>query len=288
MQKIALITGSTNGIGKETAKGLAQKGYKVIIHGRNEKKVKIVIDEIKNLIPTANLDFLICNLLSFKDIKKMCENFYKKYTHLDVLIHNAGAVFSKERLLTEDNQERTLQLNVFSPFLLTNLLLPALQNSKSSRIIMVSSASHSASRQPNFNDMLSKEQYGSQSNYSLSKLYVIWIGQHFSKILKEREITNVTCNITHPGAVATTFGQNEKKGFLIDIIYKIGLLFMSSPEKGARSEIYLASSPSLENVTGKFYSHKCKLTTPNPKYYSKDNEQLLWNYCENITRDYYL
>lgn len=285
-KNIVLVTGATDGIGKETAKVLAGKGYKVIVHGRNKQKAQAVIEEIRAEVKNAELDMILCDLLSFKDIKRMTDEFYNKYDYLDVLINNAGAVFSKERILTVDGEERTMQLNVFSPFLLTNLLLPALQKSKSARIIIESSAAHSVSRKPDFNDMKSEKEYGAQSNYSLSKLYAIWMAQHFAKVLKEKNINNVTFNITHPGAAATTFGQFEKKGFLTDLIYKVGLLFMSTSADGAKSEIYLASSSEVEGVSGKFYSNKCKVDKPNTKYYSEDNEQKLWHYCEEITKIY--
>ncbi|MHC6178318.1 Rossmann-fold NAD(P)-binding domain-containing protein [Clostridium sp. JNZ X4-2] len=170
--------------------------------------------------------------------------------------------------------------------MLTHLLLPALQKSKSARIIIEASSAHAASRKPDFDDIKSEKKYGAQPNYSLSKLYAIWMGQRFAKELKEKGIHNVTFNITHPGAVATTFGQNEKKGLMIDIIYKVGLLFMSKPEDGAKSEIYLASSPKVEGVSGKFFSHKCKEDKPNDKYYSAENEQKLWNYCKKVTKAY--
>lgn len=285
-KKIILITGATDGIGKEAAKALAKQGHKVIVHGRNKQKAQIVINEIKKEVKNADLDMILCDLLSFKDIKRMTEEFYEKYDYLDVLINNAGAVFSKDRVLTVDGEERTFQLNVFSPFLLTNLLMPALQKSKSARIIIEASAAHSQARKPDFNDMKCEKKYGAQSNYNLSKLYAIWMGQHFAKVLKEQNIKHITCNITHPGAAATTFGQFEKKGLIVDMIYKVGLIFMSTPADGAKSEVYLASSSEVEGVSGKFFSNKCKEEKPNLKYYSKENEQRLWDYCEKVTREY--
>lgn len=286
-KKIVLITGATDGIGKETAKALAKKGYHVIVHGRNERKAKEVVKEIKSATNNQDVDILICDLLSFKDIKRMADDFYRTYNHLDVLIHNAGAVFSNERVLTEDGEERTFQLNVFSPFLLTHLLLPALQKSQSARVVLESSASHAAARKPDFTDMKSTKTYGAQGNYSLSKLYAIWMGQRFAAFLKANAIHHVTFNVTHPGAVATSFGQNENKGFIVNAIYKIALPFVSKPEDGAKSEIYLASSPEVEGVSGKYYSHKCKEDQPNPRHYSQENEKAIWDYCEKVTRAYW-
>lgn len=283
-KKIVLITGATDGIGKETAKALAKKNFKVIIHGRNEKKAKAVVDEIKKETPNAELDIVLADLLSFKEVKKMAEEVSAKYDHLDVLINNAGAVFSKERLLTKDGEERTFQLNVFSPFLLSQLLLPLVQKSKDGRIIIEASAAHSASRKPDFNDMKSEKKYGAQGNYCLSKLYAIWMARHFSKVLKEKGITNVTYNIAHPGASGTDFGQSVKKGFIVDMIYKLALRFTLTPAEGAASEIYLASSSDVQGVTGKYYSPKCIEDKVNERYYSKENEQKIWDYCMKVTK----
>lgn len=285
-KKIILITGATDGVGKESAKALAKLGHKVIIHGRNKAKAESVIKEIKSENIHADLDYIIADLLSFKAIREMSLEFKKKYTHLDVLINNAGAVFSSDKILTEDGEERTFQLNVFAPFLLTQLLLPVLQKSDSARVIIEASASHRVARKPDFTDMKSEKKYGAQSNYSLSKLYAIWMGQHFAKVLKERKIKNITVNITHPGAAATQFGQNIKKGFFTDLIYKIGFRFMGTPEDGAKSEIFLATAPSIEGISGKYFNNKCIETQPSKKFYSDENEQQIWEYCLKICKPY--
>lgn len=285
-KKIILITGATDGVGKESAKALAKQGHKVIIHGRSEAKAKAVVKEIKSETAKADLDYVLADLLSFRAIQRMAAEIEKRYQHLDVLINNAGAVFSSERVITEDGEERTFQLNVFAPFLLTWLLLPTLQKSSSARVIIEASAAHGTARKPDFTDMKSEKIYGAQSNYSLSKLYAIWMGQHFAKELIEDRIHNVTVNITHPGAAATQFGQTVKKGFMTDMIYKIGLRFVDTPADGAKSEIYLATSPEVEGVSGKYFSNKCKEDSPNPKHYTKENEKSLWNYCMSICASY--
>lgn len=285
-KKIILITGATDGIGKEAVKMLVKEGHKVIIHGRNPVKIKKVMEEIKTEFKDADLDSAESDLLSFKQIVNMVQSLKEKYDHIDVLINNAGAVFDNQRKLTEDKEERTFQLNVFSPFLLSHLLLPLLQKSKSGRIIFEGSSAHSASRRPDFNDMKCDKNYGAQGNYNLSKLYVIWVVRYFAKFLKKKGINNVTINTTHPGFVGSQFGQNADKGFLVNIIYKIGWYFSDTVDKGAISEVFLATSPKVEGVSGKYFSNKCEEEQPKEKYYSLENEKKIWDYCVEVCKPF--
>ena len=116
-KKIILVTGATDGIGKEAVKMLVKEGHKIIIQGRNPEKIKKVMEEIKSQNKDADLDSAVADLLSFKQIKIMCDELIQKYDHLDVLVNNAGAVFDVVRKLTEDGEERTFQLNVYFPIL---------------------------------------------------------------------------------------------------------------------------------------------------------------------------
>ena len=116
-KKIILVTGATDGIGKEAVKMLVKEGHKIIIQGRNPEKIKKVMEEIKSQNKDADLDSAVADLLSFKQIKTMCDELIQKYDHLDVLVNNAGAVFDVVRKLTEDGEERTFQLNVYFPIL---------------------------------------------------------------------------------------------------------------------------------------------------------------------------
>ena len=244
------------------------------------------MEEIKGEQTEADLDYVIADLLSFAVIKSMSEKLKQKYDHLDVLINNAGAVFSVDRILTEDGEERTFQLNVFAPFLLSHLLLPLLQNSKSGRIVFESSAAHSVARKPNFDDMKCEKEYGSQGNYCLSKLYLNWMVGRFCKYLQEKNISNVTANITHPGIVMSQFGQNVNKGFIVNTIYKLGAWFATNADDGCKSEVYLVVSDELEGVTGKYYSEKWKESQPSNRWYSEENEQKLWDYCLSVYEKY--
>lgn len=285
-QKIILITGSTDGIGKITATSLAKQGHHVIIHGRNQIKAEKVRQEIITETGNKNVDLIIADLFSLTDIKRMTEEFKKKYNHLDVLINNAGAIFGKERETTEEGFEKTIALNLFAPFLLTQLLLESLQKSKSARIINLYSAMHRRSGKPDFTDFQQEKNFKTDKAYGLSKLYLVWITQHLAKILKEKGIKNITVNACHPGAVATNFGQDADKGFVMNTIFKVALKLMAKPETGSRTSVYLATSADVDNISGKFFDAKMKIEKPADKYYSEENEKLVWDYCEKITEKY--
>lgn len=284
--KTILITGSTDGIGKITATSLANQGHTIIIHGRNKTKAEKVCEEIKNKTGNNNVDFMIADLLQLSSIKEMAEEIKKNYNQLDVLINNAGAFFGKKRETTIEGYEKTITLNLLAPFLLTRLLLDTLGKSKSARIINLYSSMHRRGGKPDFNDFQQEKNYRTDKAYGLSKLYLVWITQHLSKVLKEKGMTNITVNACHPGAVATNFGQDVDKGFLMNLIFKIALKLMPKPETGARTSIYLATSPEVEHVSGMFFDAKMKIEKPDHRYYSEENEKIVWDYCEKLTYQY--
>jgi len=284
--KIILITGATQGIGKETAMTLAKQGHHVIIHGRNKSKLQTVAQEIKTASGNNKVDTIIADLFSLADTKKMVGEFKTRYDRLDVLINNAGAILNKERETTSEGFEKTIELNLFVPFLLMHSLLDVLQKSPSARIVNLSSAMHRRGGKPDFNDFQLEKSYATDRAYGLSKLYLIWVTQHMAKFLKEKGINNITVNASHPGAVATNFGQDSDKGFIMNMIFKVALLVMDKVEDGARASIYLATSPEVQNVTGQFYSNKAKPEKPADKYYSLENEKLVWDYCMKTIQKY--
>jgi len=279
--KIILVTGATDGIGKITAIELAKKGNHVIIHGRNEQKARETVKEIKQQAPDAQIDYLIADLFSLPAVKQLAEQFQQKYDHLDVLINNAGAVLDDTRKET-DGIENTMTLNVLSPFLLNQLLLPSIERSSDGRIINMSSGTHRQAK-PDMNDLNLENEPSGQKRYGISKLFVIWNSQHLAKELQKQGIKNVTVNCSHPGAVGTNFGQDSDNGFINNLIYKIALRFMPAPEKGAVTNVYLASSDDVKGVTGKFFNNKKQLEKPQTKQYTPEKEQQLWNYCMKVS-----
>ncbi len=284
--KIILITGATQGIGKETALALAKQGHTVILHGRNEAKLQAVSEEIKTITGNGRVDTILADLFSLSDTKRMADEFKSRYDRLDVLINNAGAFLNKKRETTKEGLEKTITLNLFAPFLLMQSSLDVLAKSPAARIINTSSAMHRRGGKPDFNDFQLEKSYTPARAYGLSKLYLIWITRHMAKILKEKDINTITVNVSHPGAVATNFGQDSDKGFIINLIFKVALLFMDKPAEGAKTSIYLATSPEVENITGEFYDNKGKIEKPDDRYYTPENEKLVWEYCKNIMKNY--
>lgn len=284
--KIILITGATQGIGKETATTLASQGHHIIIHGRNASRLQMIAAQIIHETGNKQVETIEADLFSLAETKRMADEFKKRFDRLDVLINNAGAFLNKDRGTTHEGYEKTITLNLFAPFLLMQSLSDVLIKSPAARIINLSSAMHRRGGKPNFADFQSEKNYSAARAYGLSKLYLIWITRCMSKQLKAKGIHNITVNATHPGAVATNFGQDSDKGFIINLVFRVALLFMDKPASGARTIIYLATSPEVENVTGEFFNNKCKLEKPDDRYYSVENEQLVWDFCSKITQPY--
>ncbi|MFV0531590.1 MAG: SDR family NAD(P)-dependent oxidoreductase [Flavobacteriales bacterium] len=284
--KTILITGATQGLGKITATELAKQGHQIIIHGRNEAKLETVRNEIINETGNKNIDLAVADLLSLKDTARMANELKNQYEKLDVLVNNAGAISNKTRETTAEGLEKTFTLNLFAPLLLMQSLTDLLVKSKSARIVNLSSAMHKRSGKPNFDDFQMQNNYSAPSTYGMSKLYLIWVSRKMVAYLKEKGINNITVNVCHPGAAATNFGQDSDKGFLINTIFKVALLFTDSPEKGAMTGIYLASSPEVENVTGEFFGNRKKIEKPSDKYWSKESEQKVWDYSQQILKPY--
>ncbi|MGX5690288.1 SDR family NAD(P)-dependent oxidoreductase [Arcticibacter tournemirensis] len=285
-KKIILITGATDGIGKITATTLAKQGHTMIIHGRNRSKAATVCEQIKADTGNKNVNYVLADLLSMADIKRMVADLKTKYDRLDILINNAGAFFNKQREITRDGFEKTIALNLFAPFLLMQSLVDLLSKSTSARIINMYSAMHKRGGKPDFNDFQLEKSYKPDRAYGLSKLYLVWMTRHLASELKRNGINNITVNGTHPGAVATNFGQDSDKGFFINMIFKIALNFMDKPEAGAVSSIYLATSQEVEGISGQFYSNKAEVEKPDDKYWSVENEQRVWNYLQKTLKAY--
>ncbi len=283
--KTILITGASDGIGKDTAKTLAKQGHAIILHGRNKQKMQAVYDEIKRETGNNNIEMFTADFLSFAEIKAFADTIKMKYDRLDVLVNNAGAQFGGTRETTSEGHEKTMMINVFAPFLLTMLLLDLLKKSPSARVVTVSSSAHKMGGKPYLDDIELEHHYSMSKSYGLSKLYIIWVMRHFIAEMGKTGINHITFNSVHPGSVNTSLGRVSTKAWGAKIIYFLWKPMMISVTKGAKSSIEAAASPKLEGVTGKYFGPKGE-ENPSDKYYSVENEQIVWDYCKKVTGDY--
>src|SRR2546426_1195063 len=246
--KICMVTGANSGIGKATALALAQRGATVVMVCRDRARGEEARSEITTTSRNNAVDLLQADLSSQQSIRQLVETFQHHYTHLHVLINNAGAAFPGRRRETVDGLEMTFAVNYLAPFLLTNLLLDVLKASAPARIVNVSSNSHEAGY-IQMDDLQEEKHYRSMSVYGQSKLAVVLFTYELARRLQG---TGVTANCLHPGFVATHFGQRDA-GPAFRLLVKLIGSFGTSPEKGAKTSIYLASSPDVEGVTGQYF-----------------------------------
>jgi len=280
--RIVFITGATGGIGKAAALELAKQDFKVVIHGRNKEKTQQVCEEIRITTGNNKVDYLVADLFLVQETKNLISEFKEKYKHLDVLINNAGGLMSKERENTAEGIEKTLAVNLLTPFLLMNGLLDLLKASPDARIINVSSDSHKLNAKPDFDDLQLVKGYGPLRSYGNSKLFLIWISQYLAKDLKAQGIDHVTVNTLHPGAVATNFGVKSNLGPFMNTLAKMMRPLFRTPEKGADTIVYLAASDKLKEISGKYFVNR-KQAVVADKYYSLEHEKQLWEYCLQLT-----
>jgi len=285
-RKIILVTGASSGIGRQTALALAKQGHKVILHGRDPQKTRRVCAQIKLDVPGADVDFYTADLSLMAEVKRFADVVRTNYDHLDVLINNAGAQFGSEREVTAEGHEKTLAVNTLAPFLLTNLLLPMLVKSKSARVVTVSSESYRQGGRPIWDDMELERHYSIFHSYGLSKLYVWWLMRQFAARLDAAGVRNITVNTVEPGSAVTGLQRVSMKKYPLMLpITILWLPFMRSAKHGARTSVYMAVSPEVEGVTGKFYG-SCKEKRIHPKWISAEGEQKIWNFCAGVCAPY--
>jgi NAD(P)-dependent dehydrogenase (short-subunit alcohol dehydrogenase family) len=247
--KVCLITGATSGIGLESARALAAQGATVVLSGRDPGRGEAALAEVRRTVPDAKLDLMLADLTSLASVRKLAGDFKAKYSRLDVLLNNAGLIIDR-RKVTADGFEATFATNHLAHFLLTNLLLELLTSSGSARVVNVSSEAHRVGSLAFLDDLQAERGgYSGMTVYGHSKLANIL----FTRGLQRRlEGTKVTTNSLHPGVVRTGFGLNSE-GFFKHLV-KLAAPFMLSAEGGARTSVYLASSPEVEGVSGKYFA----------------------------------
>ena len=271
--KICMITGANSGIGKATAIDLAKLNATVIMVCRNNERGEEAQKEIIEQTGNKSVDLLICDLSSQDAIHKVVSEFKNKYQNLHVLINNAG-VMLKTRKLSVDGFEMNFAVHLLAPFLLINSLLDILKNSAPSRIINVGSAAHKRAKM-DFDDLQSEnKKYRLFTVYGRSKLAEILFTYELSRKL---EGTGVTANAVHPGVVNTNLGRDQSK-----FSQWFARKFFKSPEEGAETSIYLATSPEVEGITGKYFINK-EQRQSSEESYNEEYAKRLWKISEEMT-----
>jgi NAD(P)-dependent dehydrogenase (short-subunit alcohol dehydrogenase family) len=278
-QNICLITGATSGIGKETAKILAQKGFNLILLTRNVKKAEKIKKEILSRVGIGKffIEIIFSDLNSLESVRLACKQIKEKYSSLSVLINNAG-IFTPRKKLTIDNLELTMAINHFSHFLLTIELLPLLSKNSDSRIINVSSVGHYKADTFPIDDLNFEKKYSGFMAYRISKLANILFTYSLADKLKEKGLS-ITVNALHPGVVRTNIARNFP---IVGWLWKINPKYINA-KKGSETSVFLATDPSVEKTTGKYFSKKKEKKTSEQSY-NKELQQKLWNKSLQITK----
>lgn len=276
--KICLVTVANSGIGKATALGLAKRGATVVMVSRDRAKGEAAQQEIREQSGNQAVDLLLADLSSQESIRQLAEEFKRRYSQLHVLVNNAG-VFNLTRRETVDGLEMTFAVNTLAPFLLTNLLLDTLKASTPARIIQVNSNEHEQGY-IDLNDLQSKKQYRPRRVYGQSKLAFLLFSYELARYL---EGTGITVNSLHPGFVATNIGQGNVPAFVGRIVRFMLSFIGISPEEGAKTSIYLATSPDVEGITGKYFVKSIPVRSA-PISYDEALQKRVWDECARLVQ----
>ncbi len=278
--RVCLITGASSGIGEASATSLAGMGASLVLLCRDRGRGEAAIARIKSRSGAVEIELLIADLSSQRQIREAAAQFLDSGRKLHVLLNNAGLII-RQRMVTEDGIETTFAVNHLAYFLLTNLLLERLRESAPARIVSVSSALHKRGYGDGriaFDDLGGETAYSGYKAYGQSKLANILFTRELARRL---DGTGVTANALHPGVVATGFAGNNRS-----VLWRIARAtyrpFSLSPERGARTSVWLATDPALAAVTGRYFQH-CKQRQPAPQARNDQDAARLWRISEQMT-----
>jgi NAD(P)-dependent dehydrogenase (short-subunit alcohol dehydrogenase family) len=236
-QKLILVTGATDGIGKQTALELARDGARIVIHGRSQNKVEATRDELQRLVPDSAIEVAVADFASLADVRRMAEDVAARHRAIDVLINNAG-LYMNQHAMSHDGHEMTFAVNHLAPFLLTHLLLPGLRAAPGARIVNVSSVAHMRGVL-DFENLRGEKGFAPYGSYAMSKLANVLFTVELARRLAGESIT---VNVLHPGVVSTKL---LTEGF--------GMQGQESLYQGAATSVYLATSPEVADVSGRYF-----------------------------------
>ena len=248
-RNICLITGATSGIGKAAALAHAKRNYELILIGRNEEKAKKVCYGIKDKTHNDKVNYFICDLSLLQDVRNTAEKIKNAYDRIDVLINNAGAKYLRHQL-TKEGIELTFATNHLGHFLLTLSLIDFMKRSPSPRIINVSSGAHYVGNGV-IENILTTHNYDGRKQYSNSKLANVLFTYALADKLKGK---GIVVNAVDPGGVATNFARNNGLWhWMKHRIYYLRKKQLRTPEQGAETLVFLASSDEIIGITGKYF-----------------------------------
>ena len=274
--KTVLITGGSGGIGKATAIGLARLGARVGITGRDTTRAEAAAADIRAASGNPAVEAFVADLSSLAEVRRLAAAVLDAYPRLDVLVNNVGG-FWAHRHLTADGLEHTFALNHLAPFLLTNLLLDRLKASVPARVVTVSSGAQAMGR-IDFDDLHGVHRYVGQRAYNQSKLANVMFTYELARRL---EGSGVTATVLHPGVVRTAFGAEDPSPFW-KVFIPLARPLMKTPDQGAETSIYLASSPDVEAVTGQYFANR-RPRTSNRSSYDTAAAARLWQVSADLT-----
>jgi NAD(P)-dependent dehydrogenase (short-subunit alcohol dehydrogenase family) len=267
--RVCVVTGATNGIGKETALGLARLGATVVIVARNVERAALTANEIERETGNKNVEMVIADFASLGAVRAAAGEIARRHPALHVLVNNAGRA-SKKRTVSTDGFEMTFAVNHLAPFLFTRELLPLLRAGAPSRIVNVASAGE-RNGPMRFDDLQSERNYRGFNAYAMSKLANVLFTYELASRL---EGTGVTANCLHPGTVATDLLRQIPK-----LLFALISPFLLTPAKGAETVVFLAASPSVEGVSGGYFQ-KCRAARSSRRSYDVETRKQLWNVSE--------
>jgi NAD(P)-dependent dehydrogenase (short-subunit alcohol dehydrogenase family) len=251
--KVAVVTGSNVGIGFETAVGLAAQEATTVLACRNQAKGEAAAREITKRTWNDDVHVVPLDLADLASVRKAADDILSRWDRLDVLVNNAGGTWST-RQETAQGFEYTLGVNHLGHFSLTNRLLPRLQASAPSRIINLTSVGHHAARRGmRFDDLQSEKHYEAMEAYCRSKLANVLFTRQLAKRLGDAEAANVTVNAVHPGPVRSSFGMDGDLHGFMGFGMRLARPFEISPKRGAKTSLYVATSPAVAGKTGMYW-----------------------------------
>lgn len=274
--RTAVVTGASGGIGLETSRALAERGYRVVMLCRNPRKADDARAEILSTVPAGTLDVVLADLSNMEQVRAAAAEIEERCERLDVLVNNAG-IQLRHQQRTPEGLDLLIATNHLGPFLLTNLLVPLLRKSAPSRVVVVASEAHKFSKELHMDELQAPRSYGilGMRRYGETKLMNIVFARELARRL---DGSGVTVNAVHPGSVATNLGEPPK------VISRLSSRFMKTAAQGAATSVRVATDPTLEGVTGAYFVNEQRADEKLSRQ-ARDNvlAWALWERSEQLT-----